>query len=92
MWVSCYCLSISDVYCWVDFLDIVVLLTDPTPIVYIHTTGMAHFRKLQKAQSNDFKKNPLYVSNKQVHHQEVISVPAAYSLSHARYVLAARHP
>ena len=27
-----------------SFLDIVVLLTEPTPIVYIHTTGMAHFR------------------------------------------------
>ena len=27
-----------------SFLDIVVLLTDPTPIIYIHTTGMAHFR------------------------------------------------
>jgi len=25
---------------------------------------------------------PLYVSNKQVHHQEVISVHAAYSISH----------
>jgi hypothetical protein len=26
---------------------------------------------------------PLYVSNKQVHYQEVISVHAAYSISHA---------
>jgi len=39
MWVPCYCLSISDVYCWWAFvigcvcsLDIVVLLI-PTPIV-----------------------------------------------------------
>ena len=38
---------------------------------------------------------PLHVSNKQVHHQEAISVHAAYSISHASTgclaVLASRH-
>jgi hypothetical protein len=46
---------------------------------------------------------PLHVSNKQVHHQQVIPVQAAYSISHAymecaaantviRIVLGAGHP
>ena len=45
--------------------------------IYVKKTNEMHLHLI-----NLFKLNyPLHVSNKQVHHQEVISVPAAYSIS-----------
>ena len=50
MWVCRCCLSISDVYClWAFAVGCVCSLESwmiPTPIVYIHTTGKAHFRNI----------------------------------------------
>ena len=46
---------------------------------YVKKTNRMHLYLINLFQLNF----PLHVSNKQVHRQEVISVPAAYSISHA---------
>ena len=45
-------------------------------------TNKMHFYLINLFQLN----YPLHVSKKQVHHQEVISVHAAYSISHAEII------